>query len=52
MKHMNHFVEEGERKEEYVFAFIGENIIMCYFSSSMLREWKSSSCTEHSIPQP
>lgn len=23
---MNNFVEEGERKEEYVLAFIGENL--------------------------
>lgn len=34
---MNHFVE-GERKEENVFAFIEENLmVMCYFSSSMLK---------------
>lgn len=35
---MNHFVEEGERKEEHVFAFIAENVmVMCSFSSSMLK---------------
>lgn len=50
---MNHFVEQGERKEEYASAFIEENLtIMCCFSSSMLREGESSSCFEHSIPQP
>lgn len=50
---MKNFVEEGERKEEYVFAFIGENLtIMCYFSSSVLREGTSSSRIERSIPQP
>lgn len=38
---MNHFVEEGERKEEHVFAFTRENLmVMCYFSSSMLKQKK------------
>lgn len=40
---MNHFVEEGERKEEHVFAFTRENLmVMCYFSSSTLKQKKKA----------